>query len=555
MRHLIFIAIALLLTCCTWKPRGRLAEAERLSDSVPEQALDTLAAIDRATLGEADRYFYDLLCVKATDRSFLDHTDDTLIVGVLNYAYTHQSHGYYPEALYYAGRVYSDLGDYPSALRYYQDALALLPAEKQKLRGNILSQTGRLLTTLRLYDEAVPYIEEVLSIDRNEQDTLNLVYDLQLLGHTFMNDKQFDKAENCFKEEMNYSKNLEPELMAGSKMYLASIKYYKGDIDSALYYIRGIKETIDTESYNNLLAFGGNIYYKAGILDTAYHYASELIAQKELINKTSGYNIILKPALRQFLSTDSLEIYLKKYLETLEKEYTGHGEIYAIYQQSIHNYELHERMRQTAELKNTRLQLFITLIACGLFLTIIVILYQQNRSKKTMIELQSLKERLQQLKLSLNITNDNVNNIKPTDNIQSMREQLRDELFSLIQNSSSKEIEPQIARSDIIVKLQDLINNKKIISEESPLWQEIESVVISVSPNFKSRLELLTRKNLSDTDYHLALLIRCFLSPTNIAVLFVRERGTINSRRTKLGFQVFEKKVGFKDIDSLIRLL
>ncbi len=212
-------------------------------------------------------------------------------------------------------------------------------------------------------------------------------------------------------------------------------------------------------------------------------------------------------------------------------------------------------MRQTAELKNTRLQLFITLIACGLFLTIIVILYQQNRSKKTMIELQSLKERLQQLKLSLNITNDNVNNIKPTDNIQSMREQLRDELFSLIQNSSSKEIEPQIARSDIIVKLQDLINNKKIISEESPLWQEIESVVISVSPNFKSRLELLTRKNLSDTDYHLALLIRCFLSPTNIAVLFVRERGTINSRRTKLGFQVFEKKVGFKDIDSLIRLL
>lgn len=158
MRHLIFIAIALLLTCCTWKPRGRLAEAERLSDSVPEQALDTLAAIDRATLGEADRYFYDLLCVKATDRSFLDHTDDTLIVGVLNYAYTHQSHGYYPEALYYAGRVYSDLGDYPSALRYYQDALALLPAEKQKLRGNILSQTGRLLTTLRLYDEAVPYL-------------------------------------------------------------------------------------------------------------------------------------------------------------------------------------------------------------------------------------------------------------------------------------------------------------------------------------------------------------------------------------------------------------
>ncbi|MDE6336364.1 MAG: tetratricopeptide repeat protein, partial [Muribaculaceae bacterium] len=80
----------------------------------------------------------------------------------------------HPEALYYGARVYSDLGDYPTALKYFQEALDHLPSDTKDidLKSRILSQTGRLLNTLRLYQEAIPYVESTLELDRQQNDTI-----------------------------------------------------------------------------------------------------------------------------------------------------------------------------------------------------------------------------------------------------------------------------------------------------------------------------------------------------------------------------------------------
>ena len=50
------------------------------------------------------------------------------------------------------------------------------------LRANVLSQTGRLLNTLRLYERAIPYIEESIRVDSVLNDSLGLMFDTQLLG-------------------------------------------------------------------------------------------------------------------------------------------------------------------------------------------------------------------------------------------------------------------------------------------------------------------------------------------------------------------------------------
>lgn len=98
----------------------------------------------------------------------MTHSSDSLILSVVDYESRHRRNGRYPEALYYAGRVYYDLDDYPNALDFFQQAMEILPedTDNQELRLRTLSQTGRLLATLRLYDKAIPYIKEVIEIEK-----------------------------------------------------------------------------------------------------------------------------------------------------------------------------------------------------------------------------------------------------------------------------------------------------------------------------------------------------------------------------------------------------
>lgn len=109
--------------CSTGKHDARLDMVDRLAAESPRSALDSLAAIERDILSEADSHYYDLLTIKCADKAYITHTSDSLILNVIDWYAEHKSGHLYPEALYYGGRVYSDLGDYPTALKYFQDAL------------------------------------------------------------------------------------------------------------------------------------------------------------------------------------------------------------------------------------------------------------------------------------------------------------------------------------------------------------------------------------------------------------------------------------------------
>ena len=129
-RIITSILFALIFVCCGHNdPDSRLSNISLLCEQSPKEALDSLNAISKVSLSEKDRHFYDFLSIKVKDKAFITHTSDSLILKVINYESNHQGNGHYPEALYYGGRVYSDLGDYPTSLKYFQDALSVTPAE------------------------------------------------------------------------------------------------------------------------------------------------------------------------------------------------------------------------------------------------------------------------------------------------------------------------------------------------------------------------------------------------------------------------------------------
>ncbi len=57
------------------------------------------------------------------------------------------------------------------------------------------------------------------------------------------------------------------------------------------------------------------------------------------------------------------------------------------------------------------------------------------------------------------------------------------------------------------------------------------------------------------SEFHLALLIKCGITPTKIATLVGRTKATIAYRRETLGFKFFDQKLGLSAIDDIIRLL
>lgn len=584
MNYLRFIALLMPMLwfgCSNHQQDGRLTRiAATVSDS-PLESLSRLDSIDYNQLSDADRHFYDFLRIKANDKAYVTHTSDSLIISVINYYASHDTKQLYPEALYYGGRVYSDLGDYPTALKYFQLSLDNLSSDTDNLdlKNRVLSQTGRLLNSLRLFDEAVPYIESAIEINRQTNDTINLIYNLQLLGSTYLRADNYNLAEKYLDESVEYgSKEGSESLAAISRMYLAAVKHKHGAIDSALYLIRQSIDSVPASVRVSAVAYASTIYLTAGRSDSAYLYAHELIANPNTLHHQIGYQVLLSPQVRRFIHPDTLDCYISDYRTLLETFYNENNNQLAINQQNLYNYQLHERTKNEAESTSARLWKWITGCLLMICVMAVIILFLRNKDNKRIIELQRalgyIDELEQELKRPSEVSLENIGDdgvhttVANEDTIHpvvaqtvkvtqtELRERLREKLMAIYESSEDQlTVPPTILQSEPYQKLLNLIKANKALKEDDSIWDEVERAVLESSPRFRTNLSLLTLGKLSVQDIHTALLIKCGIKPSHMTILLGRTNGAIISRRESLCVKVLDQKLGVKVIDGIIRLL
>ena len=577
--HILLSLLLLLIGCSENHNDRRLVHIADMVSESPIEALDSLDSIDYSAPSTPDQYFYDFLTIKAQDKAYITHTSDSLFIHVLDYYSNNLTSEIYPEVLYYGGRVYSDLGDYPTALNYFQKALDYLPANTHNtnLRSKVLSQTGRLLNSLRLYNEAIPYIKSAIEIDQQFNDSINEIYDIQLLGTVYLRAHDYPNAEYYFRSALNKSLNLPISHKAKSSMYLAGVKFRLGQIDSALIYIRDTPNLVKPIAKNSALACAAEIYHAAGIRDTAYRYAYELINSDDYTNKETGYQVILSPDLRPLTSFDTINTYLSEYLSLLESYFNENENQLALNQQNLYNYQLHEREKAKAEASKKTLWKWIIVLIFATITMGMVILFLKNRDKNHIIELQHALEYInnleQELKANQNVIvgnnhietdEDHVDNaalglpiLGSTKNTEhELRERLRNKLMSLYESYEEKPtVSHIILQSEPYQTLLNMIRDGKAIREDDKLWLELEQVVLQCSPKFKSNLNLLTLGRLTMLDLHTSLLIKFGIKPSQMTILLGQSNGAIISRRESLCLKVLDKKLGVKVIDGIIRLL
>lgn len=556
--HILLFLILAVVSCARKPLDSRLMQlyTDKV-DNYPEEVLATLDTINTKQFSEANRQFFNLLQLKARDKAYIVHTSDSMILTLVDYYRNHKSDDLYPEALYYAGRVYSDLGDYPTSLKYFHEALDELPENTSnlKLKTVILSQTGRLLEHLRLYDEAIQCLEKEMALNINKKDSLGRVYDYQLLGAVYLNMGSYDKATKCFHQALNYSKTLPSHHTAKSKLYLASIEYQKDSIKEALALIRNLPDSVTPIARNHALAVAADIYRIAGYNDTAYFYAKELIRSEDSNNKKTGYRIALSPESARFISLDTLYTYLQEYEEILEQYFDDNEREKTLIQQSIYNYDFHKRDKEKVAYENIKLKSKLTLATTIIFLLaaiiLLILLFKTRRKLKLWRGIDIVR------KLKQRAEPETTHKEEPLESeltSSQLRERLRKELEELIAGNPPSPIF-KLIKSEVFHKIESLLKEKKPITDDSCIWEEMESEIMKTSPNFKENLIVLTDGKLKQTDYTLALLMKFGFSSTQMSILLSRAVNTISTRKDSLCKKIFDEKRHSKELEAIILYL
>lgn len=558
-----FLSLWFLIGCDKNEGDANLSHiADVVSDS-PEMALESLDSINRADLSNRDQHFYDFLYIKALDKAYIKHSSDSLILDLISF---YQGTELFPEVLYYAGRVYSDLGDYPTSLEYFQKAIDITPENTPKmlhLKANILSQTARLLNNVRLYNQAIPYLKEALRVDSIEKDTFNLAYDCQLLGAIYLHQEDLPNAESQFRLAYHWAQALSEADRAHIQMYQAATKLARQDIDSAVLLIQGLPEMMRPLQKNVAYAYASDIYLDAGMTDSAYYYADKLAHSNIDNNRKNGYRNLFSQNLYSHIPKDSIPIYIRAYSSTLENYYNKHDDQQLLYQNAFYNYLIHQRERARVEKQSHQLTYLIgilTLICLG---CIIIVLFVRSRKKTLLISLQSAILELEDLRKSLarqdkqeKEQSPDENNLQSLTDMEILRKRLQEQLDNLKgMGRHQSPTNPHILNSDVLKKINKYILDNKAIPDKSVIWSELEQVIMSTSPLFKDRLQLLVGQNLKPHDYHIVLLIRCGITPSQTVILLGRTKGTISYRRKHVCEMVLDKEIDSQFIDDIIRCI
>ena len=542
--------------------------------------MDSLYSISKDELSKEDKVYYDFLSVKLADKAIIHHTSDSIILPVIDYYEDHGPKDCYAEALYYGGRVYHDIGDFPSAIKYYGEALRHVEGSKEtlKLKGNIVSQMASLFNSMRLFNEAQRYIKMSIDIDMELKDTVNLIYDLEVLGANYIKVKNYDEAEKTFRQAISIADSKAPLEAMMDSVYLASIMNYKLKHISAVNIIRGIPWRVDSAlNYDQKQFIYSNvsdIYRGAGMPDSAYKYALELVKIKDALNLKKGYAILLSDELKDLVPADSIRLYVHRYEAAVESYMNSRGDANALIQNTQYNYSIVERDKQKALEKKRMIERWLALSVIVLLLAIIAVIYYRDKSNRTLIRLRSALDGSRELRKQLEAGDakgeDSGPESEPTAESAAelsaevttevtaadLRRRLIDELTAVCDSKKKRlPLSPEIRNSQAYAELQEHIKEKRAIPDASPLWGELHSVIIEASPNFDRRLQLLSPGKIKGDAYRIMLLIKCGVTPTQLSVLIGRTKGALSNRRRILGLKFTDIEISAAMFDNLVYAL
>ena len=392
MKHLLLLSFPLfvllgLCACGHGSYPSALLRADSLASVAPDSARVLLArwADSAGHAPERVRMYHALLTIKAADKAYVRHTSDSLIKKVVAYYEDDGDKFLLPEAYYYAGRVYRDLGDAPQALDYFEQAADALPLQGQEvLAGKIYSQTGSLFFYQQMYEEALEMFRRAYAYDVKAGDVRGQVFDLRDMGNTYQELEQTDSAlvyiQKAYRLASMHGKAELVSLVQGQRLnlYLQLQQY-----DSAEICLREAFKYMHKSSRSGLYSMASQLYNYTGRLDSAVYYWEQLVDSGTIYAKDMAHFALAQVAMRRKDTDKALEHFVQSIAcQDSIRRLTDTETIRQMH--SLYNYKLREKENQKLKAEKQRRQLLLygVLGGCALLLSVAFGYVQYVRRKR-----------------------------------------------------------------------------------------------------------------------------------------------------------------------------
>ena len=555
----------LLLLLCACGPRrypSSLVAADSLASVCPDSALALLAALepDTARMPLAHRMYYRLLCVKAADKAYLPHTSDSLIRPLLHYYMEDGDPRLLPEAYYYAGRVYRDLGNDLQALDYFEEALHAIRQNGDRasvLQSKVYSQMGTLYAYRDMFGQALRMYKEGLRIDRMLSDSVSLVFALRDIAYIHRELNHPDSVLPYFKHAKRMAALLgRQDLSDMVQSQLAAVYTERGQYDSARVALKDALRNTERPNLSGIYSIAGRFYQAMGEQDSANYYYRQLLRMGTVYAQERAYRSLTAQRVSESGDSSFIALY-DGLLQTLDSLRALDRKANLLRAYADYNYLQSEQENDRLKARNGRNR-FMLVVSAAVILalfSLLMALTQRNRRIRQEAEEQRRKFRQveeEQRKKRETLENyrrqkEELEKISPDDRqirklelINHVLEQDR------LETEEEREAQDALFRSPLYRELERRVRSARgtaFVTDDE--WDTLRRLLIPAYPRFFERLNALC--TLNENELHVSILLKVGFRPADIARLLNLQPTSVSSIRARL----YKKATGGKGTADL----
>ncbi|WP_302995297.1 lipopolysaccharide assembly protein LapB [uncultured Muribaculum sp.] len=570
MKHLLLIIVAVVCIAvvagCADNSRLRddIDRAGRLADTCPDSAIALLDSLSPA-INQADkatRMRYDLMLIKSRDKAYIEHRNDSMIAPVVEYFTGHSDPDLTPLALYYAGRVYSDLGDVPRALDYFQQAVNAIGDDTIKRYGLYKvchSQIAELFMHQHLFNYALN--SAIKAVDLSSPETLH--WDYEMIACIYYEIGTIDSSLTYYKRAYDSALKNNPAGISRVKQQMASFFYHCGEYSKADSILSTLMTNYPADLKNQVYSTKASNTIKIEGYEAAFPYLKWLADSGNIYGQTYGngelanYYSYIAEKYDAAEKYDSAAMHLRSYIK-LQDSINKITQIEAVEKvKGMYDYSIREKDNKILRTEN-RLRRELN-VALAFILAAVVfigwILFRDSNRKRMVLRYKNIA-----LKSILDDTRKSTKEYQQEmqDKVDSLTKQL-DVIDSVKATATELAIKKsEILLSDSILTVEERAQQyirlleKPVISylkngltkgeslNTTKALVELEKCVNDIYPEFKHKLISICGVNI--TEYNVSLLLKSGFSPSEISKLLSKSNETISSIRRRLMKKVFNQK-------------
>lgn len=580
MKRLVFIyigiVIAALFSCNGMKMANQLETISKIADNNPDSALMLLGKYDheKSDWGKGDRMHYELVRLKAENKSGAVFTSDSVIKEVVDYYKDKGDANQKMLAYYLLGRTYFDMEEAPEALQAYYDAISSADTTSTSCDYSTLTvvygQMSRIFHQQNLpYNEIWALKHYVEYIRRYESQKDYIIAKEQMIRPLYLLNEK-DSVLQIINDTYSALKQMGEHQEAADAIAVSTYIYLeRGELDKAKQAM-GIfeKESGLFDKFGNIAKGREHYYYTKGVyelavnqLDSAECYFRKSIKYGHL---SEGYRGLLS-IYREKQNIDSVDYFSRQY-EAAQDSLHNKMQTNAIHQMSaLYNYSRSQKeAEQEREKAQDRLYLLSIISFATIILLIVVIvvawLYRKNQKEKK-ARIAELEETLNNARSQRNAVQEELRILKEKDyeSIIAIKEKQEKELTKRIEileaESINKKNTIDVRRTDNIEGFLDSAIAQQFVKRATSKTERIkptESEWNLLTSQFSKDIPVTYKsfgqgKTLSQLEQRICILLILDIPEKVISLMTDSYASTISNAKARAN----EKLYGKKDAHSL----